>query len=108
VQLRCPVCHVDRPGWAFLPHPGGACAQCRGHHYSMQDVVTLLAREREALAALCDRSAAHAARPARGESCAADFEVWLAAWREGWADAARSLSAAVRLGTIDTRPREGG
>jgi hypothetical protein len=66
----------------------------------MQDVVTLLAREREALAALCDRSAAHAARPPRGTPCEADFEVWLAAWREGWADAARSLGAAVRLGAV--------
>jgi hypothetical protein len=107
VQLTCPVCHVERPGWAFLPHLGGdslptvaPCAQCRGHHYSMQDVLAILAREREALAALCDRSAAHAARPARGTPCEADFEVWLAAWREGWADAARSLGVAVRLGAV--------
>jgi hypothetical protein len=73
----------------------------------MQDVLLILAREREALAALCDRSAAHAARPARGTPCDADFELWLAAWREGWADAARSLAAAVRHGATDTRPREG-
>jgi hypothetical protein len=42
----CPTCHAMRPYWAFAA-PGGPCADCRGHLFTVAEVVAILERDRQ-------------------------------------------------------------